>query len=173
MLLDLSTQGFRPTEIVPRVMDATGFPESTVWYHWGRRNQWIPILLNMDHEKTTQAIQNLLAGYRVHQAESLRTFRRTDNPNAKVGALREYRDSLSDEWAFRQSLGMMPKVAVKTETTLEVLHGDRIGELLATYAKAQSEDLEEIESDLNALGFVFSDSDRELLDTEEPQKPDS
>jgi hypothetical protein len=91
-MLDASLRGIHPAVIVDQLAQNYRISVQCLWSDWERRSDWAPVLLGM--EKCAAFVQKVESKLNLVEKAAWSIYTHTDNPNAKVGALKVIIDSL-------------------------------------------------------------------------------
>ena len=112
LMAQLMAQQIKPTAIVEQTMEETGCSESTAWATWGKRSEWLPLLVQAkDLGPGMDALLNAIR--EIRRLAMNQYYRARGAPAAQVGALNTARGTVMDEMKMRQSLGQIIQVPKK------------------------------------------------------------
>ena len=102
-MLDMVNSCYHPSAFIGQMAQNYGVSERCLWSDWQRRSKWAPLLLGMDRyasfEDVAESKLNAL------QKAAWRIYVQSDNPNARVGALKVvWADQRQPETSFTSTI---------------------------------------------------------------------
>ncbi len=94
-MLDAVKRGINPAAVIEQLASNYKVSTQCLWSDWKRRDQWAPVLLGLERFASFGAEVESKLNLVEKGAWSIYTH--TDNPNAKVGALKVVIDSLKTQ----------------------------------------------------------------------------
>ena len=91
-MLDAVNSGYHPSAIIEQMAKNYGVSERCLWSDWQRRGKWVPLLLGMERYAGFQDVAE--SKLNALQKAGWRIYVQSDNPNARVGALKVVLESL-------------------------------------------------------------------------------
>ena len=91
-MLDTVCKGFHPATVISQLAEKYHVSEACLWSDWKRRRKWIPIILGL--EKYSGFAEVINSKLNAVQKAAWSLFLRSDNNNARVGALKVVLESL-------------------------------------------------------------------------------
>ena len=91
-MLDAVSTGLHPSAVVTQLAEKYGVTERALWSDWGRRERWVPVLLNL--EKYADFAEIVEQKLNAVQKAAWSIYLKARNDSARVGALRTVLDAL-------------------------------------------------------------------------------
>jgi len=91
-MLDTLCKGFHPSTMIGQLAEKYHASEKCLWSDWERREKWVPVLLGL--EKYGEFAEVIESKLNAVQKAAWTIYLRSENDNARVGALKVVLDSL-------------------------------------------------------------------------------
>lgn len=99
--------------IAPKLAEKYGCSASAIVMDWSRRKQWLTKIVKLDDPTL---FHQMVAGLKSLITSAWVVYTKTDNPNAKIGALRTLESLYINIIQILQSSGAIPTVPIKFES---------------------------------------------------------
>lgn len=92
-MLDTVSKGFHPADVISQLAEKYAVTERCLWSDWSRREKWVPEL--MGSEKFSGFAEAIESKLNAVQKAAWSLYLRSENDNARVGALKLVLDSVN------------------------------------------------------------------------------
>ena len=120
--LDYSFSGLATTEWVPRIAQRYNVTESAIWSDWGRRDRWLPELVQLDKSALKMGEIILRLERALTRAYSLMLT--TENESVRIGATRTVGSLSKTLFDIGSQAGVYPSLLKDILDKLEEMEGD-------------------------------------------------